>query len=149
MAPAKNRSLRVEVDCDFDVDAAQVFNAWLDPTLIGQWMFGKGVRDEEVIKLENDAREGGRFSYVVRRGDDTLNHNGTYLEIRPYTKLVFTWGIDDESDDSVVSIEIEPREGGCHLTLVHEMDPRWESYKTRTRDGWTFMLSKLKGILPW
>jgi uncharacterized protein YndB with AHSA1/START domain len=147
METTNNDRIRVEVDCDFNVDSTSVFNAWLDPKMIEQWMFGKTVRDEAIVKLENNPKEGGQFSYVVKRGEDILNHTGTYLEIRPYSKLVFTWGIGEEqAKESVVSITITPHGNGCHLSLVHEMDKKWESYKTRTRDGWTFMLNKLKSI---
>jgi uncharacterized protein YndB with AHSA1/START domain len=143
MSTAKN-NVKVQVSCSFEADASSVFNAWLDPETIAQWMFGETVRDEKIIKLETDPKEGGRFSFVVQRGNDVLNHTGTYLELRPYTRLVFTWGIEPDVDGSVVYIDITPQGNGCHLSLVHEMDPKWEAYATRTKDGWMFMLNKLK-----
>lgn len=144
MATNNDNRLKVTVTCDFTTDAASVFNAWLDPALLSRWMFGETVRDEKIIKLENDPREGGHFSYIVQRGEDVINHTGTYLEIQPYTRLVFTWGIATETEDeSIVYVTIHPQDSGCHLSLVHEMDPRWEAYVSRTQEGWAYMLSKL------
>ena len=69
----------------------------------------------------------------------------TYREVQRPNRLVFTWGAGEESgDESVVTIDIEPTESGCRLTLVHKMDPKWKDYVDRTREGWTFMLEKLQ-----
>ncbi|NGP87091.1 SRPBCC family protein [Fodinibius halophilus] len=132
----------------FNVPAENVFDAWLDPEIISQWMFGPELRDEEIIKLETDPREGGPFSFVVRRGDDVLNHLGKYLEIDRPHRLVFTWGVESESaEESEVTIDIESTETSCQLTLVHELDPKWEEYACRTKEGWSTMLEKLKEIV--
>jgi hypothetical protein len=52
----------------FNASAERVFDAWLSPDLIGRWMFGPNVRDEEVVRILVDARVGGAFSFIVRRG---------------------------------------------------------------------------------
>jgi len=138
----------IHVSYDFNADAKAVFNAWIDIDMISKWMFGPAVRDEKIVKLENDAREGGTFSYVVQREDDTLDHTGTYLEVLPDTRLVFTWGIGVEaSKESVVSIDIMQTESGVRLSLKHEMDQKWASYTDRTKHGWSMMLDNLKAAL--
>ena len=76
----------------FSASAEQVFDAWLDPAMIGQWMFGPKLRDEEIVSLKVDAQVGGRFSFVVRREGKELDHVGKYLEIDRPRRLVFTWG---------------------------------------------------------
>lgn len=110
-------------------------------------MFGPEVRDEEIIKLKTNPKKGGNFTFVVRRGDEVINHLGTYLELNRSDRLVFTWGIESESEDeSMVTIDIESTENGCRLTLVHELDPKWEEYADRTREGWNTMLDMLKNL---
>ena len=142
------RTVKVTVKKEFHVPAEKVFDAWLDTKMISRWMFGPDVRDEEIIKLENTPKAGGRFSYVVKRGGEEIDHIGTYREVQRPNRLVFTWGVDVEAgDESVVTIDIEPTENGCRLTLVHEMDPKWEEYVDRTREGWTYMLDKLQKII--
>lgn len=143
-----NNSPHVEIVKEFSVQPEKVFDAWLDTNFLSKWMFGPDVRDEEIIKLENNPEKGGQFSYVVKREDEELDHRGTYREVSRPHRLVFTWGVDEEAgDESVVTIEIESTDGGCRLTLVHELDPKWEEYVDRTREGWTFMLEKLQETL--
>lgn len=142
------QNTKVTIVKAFDSPPEQVFDAWLDTEMIGRWMFGPGVRDEEIVNLESHPEKGGTFSFVVRRGDEELNHLGTYLEIERPVRLVFTWGVKSESEDeSVVTIELESTENGCRLTLTHTLDPKWAEYTDRTREGWSHMLDKLKKIL--
>lgn len=147
--------LKVKVTKEFSVQPEKVFDAWLDPSLLSKWMFGPDVREEEIISLTNNPKPGGAFSYVVRRSgkdldhqgtySEELDHRGTYREIDRPSRLVFTWGVNKEAgDESVVTIEIESSDDGCRLTLIHELDPKWEEYADRTRQGWGFMLDKLQ-----
>lgn len=139
---------QVKVTKNFSVSAEKVFDAWLDPELLSRWMFGPEVREEKIVALENDPHKGGRFSYVVLRDGKEIDHKGTYRKIDRPHRLVFTWGVDVEAgDESVVTIDITPTDDGCRLTLVHEMDPKWAEYKDRTKEGWAYMLGKLKEII--
>ena len=36
-----------------------------------------------------------------------------------------------------------PRDGGCELTLTHDMDRKWADYAARTEQGWRTMLEAL------
>lgn len=128
----------------FNAEGERVFDAWLDPAMIGQFLFGPALRDEEVLHLTVDARVGGSFSFLVRRQGQEIDHVGTYQEIDRPRRLVFTWGVAGSSaDESRVLIDVVPVESGCELTLTHEMDPKWADYADRTRAGWTKMLDAL------
>ena len=132
----------------FTASPERVFDAWLDPERIGRWMFGRLLRDEEVVRITLDARVGGRFSFVVRRGGEELDHVGHYLEIDRPRRLVFTWTVAPEPEEgSRVVIEIvpvdEPKGRGCVLTLTHELPAEWADYLDRTRDAWAKMLGVL------
>src|SRR5882762_3623943 len=81
----------------FSTSPERVFDAFLDPKMIGQFMFGPGVRDEEIVSLTNDPRVGGSFSYVVRRQGEEIDHTGEYTEIKRPGHLVFTWMIRQEA----------------------------------------------------
>lgn len=132
----------VTVSRTFDVPADQVFGAWLDPALIGRWMFGPSVREEQVEHIQLDARAGGRFSFAVKRLGERIDHVGEYRQIDPPRHLAFTWGVAGQSA-STVSVSVAPAASGCELTLVHTLDPAWESFAERTRAGWAFMLEAL------
>jgi uncharacterized protein YndB with AHSA1/START domain len=136
--------VQARVTQQFNVAAERVFDAWMDPDLIGQWMFGPALREEEVVRLTVDARVGGAFSFVVRRQGQEIDHIGEYLEIDRPHRLVFTWGARGHSDDeSRVIVTITPLTEGCELTLVHEMSPQWADFVDRSRAGW----AKMVGVL--
>ena len=139
---------RVEISRRFDTSPERVFDAWLQPAMIGRWMFGPTVRDEEVLHLDVDPRVGGAFSFLVRRGDVKIDHVGRYLVLERPTRLEFTWGILGQSvDESHVVIEIRPFGTGCELRLTHEIPAPWASYAERTQAGWTHMLETLARTL--
>jgi len=141
-------SVAVQVKRRFAASAERIFDAWLDPALIGQFMFGPRLREEEVLRLDVDARVGGPFSFVVRRGDATIDHVGTYQVIERPRRLGFTWGVAGESqDESHVLIEIEPLSDGCELTLTHHLPARWADYAARTQSAWSLMLNALAEVV--
>ncbi|MBI1348045.1 SRPBCC domain-containing protein [bacterium] len=138
----------IQVQKDFAASAEAVFQAWLDPVQLTKWMFGPAVRDEELVRLQTDPRPGGRFSYVVRRQGQEIDHVGSYLELAPPHKLAFTWGIAGQSlDESRVDIDIEALDAGCRLTLTHRIPAQWADYAERTQQGWFKMLEKLSETL--
>jgi uncharacterized protein YndB with AHSA1/START domain len=136
----------VKVTRTFDTIPELVFDAWLDTAMLERWMFGSGVRDEEIIHLQLEPKVGGRFSFLVRRNGDEIDHVGRYLEIDSPRRLVFTWGIVG-SDNSSVAVEIAGDDKGCELILTHFLHPDWADHVERTRQGWAFMLGKLAEAL--
>lgn len=138
----------VQVRKHLDAPAERAFDAWLDADRLSRWMFGH-VDGEVVVRLSLEARVGGAFSFIVRRGGAEIDHVGTYLEIDRPRRLVFTWAIRGDSDDapSRVAIDVTADEGGCLVSLTHEMDPKWADYADRTRAGWTTMLEALARVL--
>jgi uncharacterized protein YndB with AHSA1/START domain len=133
----------VRVTHSFSASPERVFDAWLKPDMVGTWMFGPRLRDEEVVHLKTDPRIGGTFSFLVKRQGMEIDHVGTYREIERPRRLVFTWGIAPSTDESVVEIDIVATAAGCKLTLTHHMDAKWADYADRTHAGWTTMLKAL------
>jgi len=132
----------------FSAAPERVFDAWLNPRLIGTWMFGPAFRDEEVVHIVNEPRVGGTFSFLVRRQGQDVDHVGEYLEIDRPRRLVFTWGVvAPKTDMSRVVIEIVPLETGCELTLAHEMHPDWGHFADRAAEAWGRMLDALAAAL--
>jgi uncharacterized protein YndB with AHSA1/START domain len=64
--------VKIRVTRLFTATAERVFDAWLKPEMIGTWMFGPAVREEEVIGIAMDSRVGGSFSFVVRRQGEEI-----------------------------------------------------------------------------
>ena len=67
----------------------KVFDAWLDPASLTRFILpGPGMPQPEV---ENDPREGGRFTIVMHVGEEKIPHTGSYLTVDRPNKLVFSW----------------------------------------------------------
>lgn len=142
------QNAQVRITRHFTAPAERVFDAWLNPELIGKWMFGPALREEEVLRISVDPRVGGKFSFLVRRGETEIDHVGKYREIDRPKRLVFSWGIvGDSEEESFVTIDIVPDKTGCELTLTHEMDAQWAEYADRTKAAWTKMLEALAKTL--
>ena len=136
----------VTVKRRFAAPPEQVFDAWLEPKLVAQWMFGPNVRDEEIVRIEIEPRVGGLFSFVVRRQGQEIDHVGEYLEIERPRRLAFTWAVGKRSpDDTHVIIDIAPLGTGCELVLRHERV--WADYEERTAHGWMTLLDAAARLL--
>jgi uncharacterized protein YndB with AHSA1/START domain len=133
----------------FSVAPERVFDAFLSTEMIGQFMFGPQLREEEIVSLTNSPWEGGSFSYIVRRQGQEINHAGKYLEVKRPDRLAFSWQVmeDPSGEASVVVIEIVPVIGGCELTLTHKMSSKWKDFVEQSKTAWGKMLDKLTEIL--
>ena len=122
-------------------DRAQVFSALTDPAKMAQWFYGMETGQ---AKVTIDLRPGG--NYVTEMSNETEEHksHGTYLEIIPPEKLVFTWTSDCLVEDTTVTIELFEREGGTELVLTHELP---EDMIAPHRQGWTNCLIHLEALL--
>ncbi|MEJ2086280.1 MAG: SRPBCC family protein, partial [Acidobacteriota bacterium] len=120
-----------------------VFDAWLDPEKAGRFLFA--TADGEMVRVEIDARVGGRYSIVDRRDGQDVEHVGEYLEIERPRRLVFTLQVPFYSEEvDRVTVQIEPTDGGCDLTLIHETAPRWADAAV---EGWSGILDSLNKAL--
>src|ERR1700693_2388225 len=133
-------SATVRVARHFDASAERVFDAWLDPHSAGQWLFATPTG--RMVRIAIDARVGGTFVFVDRRGGEDIEHTGEYLEIDRPRRLVFTFTVPKYSALCTrVAIDIVPAASGCDLTLVHE--GVLPEYRDRTQSGWQGILAAL------
>ena len=140
-------SVNARVSRRFDEPAERVFDAWLSRAMIGRWMFGPDVRDEEIVRLSIDPRVGGAFCFVVEREGEEIEHFGKYLEIERPRRLVFTWVVAGEKAGSRVVLEIVSAGKECELTLTHELHPDWVQSIERVEQSWQHMLNALAAAL--
>jgi uncharacterized protein YndB with AHSA1/START domain len=124
----------------FDAAAERVFDAWLDPRIAGRWLFATPTG--EMVRVEIDARVGGRFLFIERRDGEDMAHVGEYLTIDRPKRLVFTFAVPRLSPlYTRVSIDIFAARSGCELTLLHE--GVLAEYATRVQSGWGEILNGL------
>jgi uncharacterized protein YndB with AHSA1/START domain len=118
----------------------RVFAAWLDPDILRRFMCPDGA---VVPRADVEARVGGGFRIDMRKGDEVWIHTGTYLEISPPERLVFTWQSRETADvPSLVTLVFRERAGGTELVLTQERLPSAHAVIKHT-GGWTQILELL------
>jgi uncharacterized protein YndB with AHSA1/START domain len=99
-----------------------------------------------MVRVELDARVGGKFLIAEKRGDQVIDHVGTYLEIDRPRRLAFSFAVPHYSAKVTrVTVDIAERGSGCDLTLTHE--GVLPEYRERTISGWTGLIGHLAAIL--
>ena len=128
----------------FNAGAERVFDAWLDPKKAGDWLFA--TANGQMVRVEIDARVGGRFMFVERRNGEDVEHTGEYLELDRPKRLVFKFAVPKYlSIYTGVAIDILPMGAGCELTLAHE--GVLPEYEAQTQSGWKTILDSLAAAL--
>ena len=95
----------------------------------------------------------GAGEYVGRFADGSVGVSGRMIDLDPPRRLVHGWkSLYDpelaEEDESRVTWEIEPQEGGLtKLTVVHDQLQGAPKTAASVSDGWMFVLSGLKTLL--
>jgi uncharacterized protein YndB with AHSA1/START domain len=144
--PAKTATEReLVVERTFDALPEAVFDAWLDPKGLGKWLFA--TPGGEMVKVEVDARVGGSFKIVERRGDELAEHFGEYLELNRPQRIVLALATEKGHRPSRVTVDIEPTSRGSRMTLTNRIGMEWAEYFDRTRDGWSTILNGLAATL--
>ena len=122
----------------------KVYEAWTQPAQMMRWW---GGNNEATRTAETDLRVGGRF-HVGFKGDTGEQHDvsGTYKEIVPNRKLVFSWAWRTTPErESQVTIEIKPDAEGSILTLTHEQFFNQKACDDH-RLGWGLALDNLERL---
>ena len=105
--------------CTFDALPEKVYEAWTDPGLMKHWFTPKPW---STAKVETDVRQGGASLVVMRSPDGTEFPNyGTYLEVVPNRRLVFTDAYSSAWEPSekpfmTVILTFEPEGAGTRYT---------------------------------
>lgn len=121
-----------------------VFDAWLNPEMLARFM--TPGPDMTVPVAKTDTKVGGRFEIVMHAGGTDIPHHGTYKEISPHERLVFTWFGPSPAEDSTVTLTFDTVDDGTHVTLRHDRfidEQRRDDHKK----GWTGILAALDTVL--
>jgi uncharacterized protein YndB with AHSA1/START domain len=105
--------------------ARLVFEAWTKPELFKRWWVPKSV-GVNLLSCEMDVRVGGKYRLVFGNDAATgMAFFGTYLEVTPCSRLVWT---NDEGDEgaTVTTVTFEEN-GGKTLLVLHDLYPSKEA----------------------
>jgi uncharacterized protein YndB with AHSA1/START domain len=103
--------------------ARLVFEAWTRPELFRQWWVPKSL-GMSLLSCDMDVRVGGRYRLVFAHGDSQAAFFGTYKEVIPHSRLVWT---NEESDECPVTTVTFADKGGKTLLVLHELYPSKEA----------------------
>ncbi|MFF5790739.1 TIGR03086 family metal-binding protein [Paeniglutamicibacter sp. NPDC012692] len=118
------------------VDPDTAFALITEPERLRRW---------QTVAARVDLRVGGEYRWTVTPGHSAA---GTYTEIEPGKRVVFTWGWQGteapEANPSTVAITLEPVDGGTNVRLVHE-GLVGEQVAAHT-EGWNHFLGRLEAL---
>jgi len=129
--PVKNRTT-VERKSDREVvvtrtingPARIVFEAFTKAELLKRWWVPKSM-GMTLLSCEVDARVGGKYRLVFDAAPEPVAFFGTYVEVKPYSRLAWT---NDEGGEggSVTTVTFEEK-GGKTLVVLRETYPSKEA----------------------
>ncbi len=113
--------------------ARLVFEAWTKPELFKRWWVPKSY-GLTLLSCEMDVRVGGKYRLVFRHGDSTMDFFGTYREVTPPTRLVWT---NEEGDgETVTTVTLDEKDGRTSL-VVHDLYPSKDALDAAIASGAT------------
>lgn len=117
----------------FEVPRATLWRAWTHEAQLAQWLKPFGVSTDSV---SFDVREGGKYRYTMTNEEtgETFPTSGTFLEVEPMSRLVFTWGEPDAPVDTapVISLILTEHDDGTELVF------HLRGYDGRPGDGFVY-----------
>src|SRR5215813_603607 len=127
--PVKNRTMverkserELVVTRTVNGPARIVFDAWTKPELFKQWWVPKSF-GMTLLSCEQDVRVGGKYRLVFRHPSfpEPVAFFGTYLEVTPHARLVWT---NEEGGEggAVTTLTFEEKDGETRI-VMHDLYP--------------------------
>ena len=127
----------------FKAPRERVFAAFSTLEAMAAWI---GCHDSKIIGDSLDFRIGGKYQLRMSNSKGDCLVTGSYQQITPPSKIVFTWQYQDDEDwqdvESVVTIDLQDRGTETELKLTHAGLPTPES-RDNHEYGWTQSVDKL------
>ncbi|AFM15284.1 hypothetical protein Mycch_0464 [Mycolicibacterium chubuense NBB4] len=123
-----------------------VFDEWLDPEALADWMCPRPAR---CVAITVDARVGGRVRFDVDDGSALVLITGQFLDIDRPNRLRFTWshsGWTDPTAASIVDVGFEPYgDDQTLMSIEHSLLPP-EAFEDHDQ-GWAVTADQLLAVL--
>ena len=105
----------------FNAPAHLVFEAWSKPELFTKWWVPKSA-GMSLVSCDMDIRTGGKYRLVFSHPafDQPMAFFGTYREVTPHKRIVWT---NEESDQGAVTTVTFEEKDGKTLVTLHERYP--------------------------
>jgi uncharacterized protein YndB with AHSA1/START domain len=145
--PTVAQDTTVRITRTFAAPRERVFQAWTDPEKLKAWWGPPGYATPVA---EVELRVAGRYRLGMRKMPDgeIFYLSGTYREVRPPERLVYTWRWEGEpgGGETQVTVEFRDRGGSTEVVLVHDMFPSRDE-RDKHEMGWSGAFEKLATFL--
>jgi uncharacterized protein YndB with AHSA1/START domain len=136
------RPLGFTVERLMESTAEVLYQAWTEK--FDEWFAAPGT-----LIMKAEVNSVFFFETVFKTEEDHVEqrhpHYGRFLRLNPNRLIEFTWltgAGGTEGAETVVTIELEPRDNGTHLCLTHKGFPN-EKSKSRHDSAWEMILEHL------
>ena len=141
ISPAPHNNTTLVLRRTFTASRQRVFRAWITPRALEHWLRPRGMG---VTVSQLEARVGGSFRFDLEDGSSIV---GTYLQIVPPEKLVFTWsGTATQGRETVVTLDFLDQGPVTEVVLTHERLST-EAMRALFGAGWPSLLDALAEVL--
>src|SRR5438270_3050813 len=139
--PTKNRTVverkskrEVVVTRTVNGPARVVFEAWIKAELFRRWWVPKSC-GLTLLSCEMDVRVGGRYRLVFSHQASTMEFFGTYREVTPHSRLVWT-NEEGDNGETVTTVTFDENASKT-LLVVHDLYPSKEALDAALASGST------------
>ena len=149
MTKTEQKDLTLTVRQRYPASRERVFDAWTNPEILKQWFSPEGVTNPSV---DVDLRVGGAYRVEMLTPDDRRPVAvGTYKEIDPPKRLVFTWAWEDEADpahtgETLVEVEFFALGQETEVVVTHGGFPNVEG-RDGHEQGWKSCMVCLEAVV--
>ncbi len=136
----------VRVEKHFRHSPERVFDAFMDPARVGDWLFRTPAGT--LARCDYDPRPGGRFLIVEEREAGPAHHWGEFVVLERPHRIIFDFWVDEAAEERTrVTVALCASGDGCDLVLTHDLAPEWAAWADRSAAGWSMILASLKGVM--
>jgi uncharacterized protein YndB with AHSA1/START domain len=140
----RKSELELVVRHTVNAPARVVFEAWTKAELFRRWWVPKSY-GLTLLACEMDVRVGGQYRLAFRHGDSSMEFFGTYLEVTPHSRLVWT-NEEGEEGKTVTTVTFEENAGKT-LLVVHDLYPSKEARDSGSTGAMPEVLGQLDELL--
>lgn len=125
----------------------RVFEVWTNPEHVKRWTCPDPSAG---VDVEIDLRAGGRYTIRMNVEGGPYTACGTYREVDPPRRLVYTWGWKEEAHamkaETVVTVDFVPVEGGTEIRLTHQGFPTPDD-RDGHEEGWKICVGRFVALV--
>jgi len=165
--PSSDPATSLNLSRTYSAPRELVFSAWTDPNKLKQWWAAQEGFTTPIAEV--DLRVGGRYRLGMKPPDQNVIYvvSGTYREVSPPEKLVYTWvwelPLDSESmrpsderppemesmvesKETLVTVEFRAQGSSTEVVLTHEY---FADQHTRDEHshGWSGVMARLAQVI--